>query len=1132
MSPVGDRLIEPGSRLDVLVAEYLHAIQAGHDLDRKQLLLQNPDLTAELQDFFEDHDWMHELAGEPLISDNVPGVDDSQLSMGTTIVHAAARQRQSSAAYETPIAAQMGAFGDYELLNEIARGGMGVIYKARQSSLNRIVALKMIRSSHLASQEEIDRFRSEAETAAGLDHPGIVPIFEVGEQAGQQYYSMALVDGISLSDVLRQEQVLSPQTAAELVRRVAVAIEYAHGKGVIHRDLKPANVLLARSLTLNGIPLKIDGEEQYCEPKVTDFGLAKRLESDSGLTGTGQILGTPSYMAPEQAAGQGDNLGPLADVYSLGAVLYCLLTGRPPFRAANVLETLKQVIHDEPVPPRQLNSAIPHDLETICLKCLNKAPTKRYDSALEFAKDLQRYLNGEPVLARPTGFWERSWKWVKRRPAVASLVVVGSIAALTSVGLAVGYTYQQERERILYAARTMSALQWFQNNDPMRAKELLDSSHEYQRGFEYDFLYRLIESRVLQTLDGETFVGQGQRHGMYDNLGGDVEYDREGRFVAASMGRGPVLIWDVIAGTDPLKLEGHLGKVHGLAFSGDSQYIATAGNDGSIKIWKVSDGTCVRSLEGHVQPIAGENEPTAGIRRFVNAVDFSCDSAQIASGGADGTVRLWDVSTGELLKSWSGIRDDIPKREVKDVVFSPDGQWLAAACTDGQVRLFHPQTLSLLQELPASKQDVYSLSFDPQGRRIAAAGKDGRVHIWDVHDRREQVICEGHPAGVVSIAFSPNGQRLASGGMFDQILKIWDANTGRLVQSMDASRRERRFTITRDFGQISFHPTGRTLAIGGDDNQVRIWNLGQDREAQELVAHGGPVRSLAFTNEGTLATAGEDGLIKLWAGRSVELLNTIRAHTGSVNAVTLSPDGKLLASAGQDKSVKLWNPANGQLLWERSEHREEVYGVAFHQDGRLLVSSSHDGQILLRNVSHGQVLAEVSNRTEYGDDSPVSSLAFQNQGDQLAVGGWDGNVSLYSVSDSSLLRSHVLKGHEREIQSLAFSRDGRLLVSCDRDGQIIVWDVQRRRQTALLPDKKSHAVGHIGPATAAIFSSAGNRVVSSGWDGLLNVWDTSSSQVVLTLNGRHGRVYCVALSDDDKSFASGHHDGTVMLWGK
>ena len=350
-----DTPTQSSDRLDQIIAEYLAAEESGVAPPPSDVVAANPDLAEELRNFFASRQELAvALPNEPLRKKFVPP--------------------------------KVRYFGDYELIDEIARGGMGVVYRAKQTSLNRIVAIKMILAGHLASDDDVKRFRTEAEAAGQLKHPGIVPVHEVGVHEGHHYFSMDYIEGHSLTEIVR-ENPLAGRKAAEYVRSIADAVQYAHLQGTLHRDLKPSNIL-------------IDGDDQI---HVTDFGLAVRVEGDSELTRTGQILGTPAYMPREQAQSKRGLIGPASDVYALGAILYELLTGRPPFRSETAIETLKLVIEAEPVSPRLLNPKVPRDLETICLKCLQKEPHKRYLTAEDLAEELRRFLEGEPIKARPVG---------------------------------------------------------------------------------------------------------------------------------------------------------------------------------------------------------------------------------------------------------------------------------------------------------------------------------------------------------------------------------------------------------------------------------------------------------------------------------------------------------------------------------------------------------------------------------------------------------------------------------------------------------------------------------------------------------------------------------------------------------
>ena len=398
--------------LDAMIAEYLQQVEAGVVPDREALLTRHPELADRLRDFFADYDRVDRQAGDLRLSNHPHGTTDGAEQAG-----------------ELP---RVRYFGDYELLEVLARGGMGVVYKARQVSLNRLVALKMILHGQLATPRDVARFRAEAEAAANLDHPHIVPIYEVGEHEGQQYYAMRFIEGASLARQPRGDV----RTEARLIATVARAVHFAHERGILHRDIKPSNILLADQV-----------------PFITDFGLAKRLGRPSELTGTGETPGTPRYMAPEQAAGRRD-LTVAADVYSLGVVLYERLTGETPFTSDNVLELLRQVREAQPQRPTVLRPGLDHDLETICLKCLEKEPAKRYGSAAALADDLERWLRGEPILARPVGSLGRFTRWCRRNPVVAGLAGTAVAALLAGTVVSTYFAIQADRRaRAEQAAR-------------------------------------------------------------------------------------------------------------------------------------------------------------------------------------------------------------------------------------------------------------------------------------------------------------------------------------------------------------------------------------------------------------------------------------------------------------------------------------------------------------------------------------------------------------------------------------------------------------------------------------------------------------------------------------------------------
>jgi WD40 repeat protein len=930
-------------------------------------------------------------------------------------------------------------FGDYEIIREIARGGMGVVFQARQVSLNRPVALKMILAGQLANEIDVKRFYTEAEAAANLDHPCIVPIYEVGQHQGQHYFSMGFVDGESLSHRLA-EGPLPPREAAGLMVKVAEAIEYAHQRGVIHRDLKPANILLDK----NG------------NPRVTDFGLAKQLETDSGLTGSGQIMGTPSYMPPEQAGGKRGDVGPASDVYALGATLYALITGRPPFQAATPMDTLLQVLGQDPVPVRQLNVTVPKDLETICLKCLEKDPRRRYGSARALAEELNRFLSGEPIVARPVGAAERAVKWMRRRPVIAGLtaaVVVAVLGGMIGTGLALRAALHQTElaERRLYDVRMNLVQRYWEDYNGQLFQQGLDEQLPAsqggidRRGFEWFYWQRKISSGHI-TLKGHTswvtsvaFCPDGKR-----------------RVASASLD-GTVKVWDAATGQETLKLGAVSGdNVWGVAFSPDGLRIASAGNR-TVKVWDTATGQKTLTLEGHT-----------GV---VTSVAFSPDDSRLASTSLDQTVKVWDAATGQVKHTLKGHTG-----RVTSVAFSPDSQRLASAGQDGTVKVWDASTG---HEIRTLKGAGGSVAFSPDGQRLVSAGQDGTVKVWDASTGQETLTLKGHTGGVMSVAYSPDGKWIASGS-FDATVKVWDAATGQETLTLGAVSGAR--GNTGQVESVAFSPDDKRFASASVDQTVKVWGVASGQETLSLKGHTGRVFSVALSPDGTrLASAAGDivgpGEVKVWDTATGREILAIRGHIGPTISVAFSPDGTRLAAAAGKQTVTVWDLATGRetLTFTLEGHTNQVVRVTFSPDGSRLASASGDQTVKVWDAVTGQ-----ESVTLKGHSGGVNSVAFSPDGKRLASASVDRTVKVWDAATGQ--ETLTLKGHTGVVTSVAFSPDGSRLASASQDQTVKLWDTATGQETLTLK-------GHTSAVNSVAFSHDITRLASSSVDGTVKMWD-------------------------------------------
>jgi WD40 repeat protein/tRNA A-37 threonylcarbamoyl transferase component Bud32 len=1008
-------------------------------------------------------------------------------------------------------------FGDYELIKELGRGGMGIVFKARQISLNRPVAIKMIRTAALASEDELRRFQNEAEAIALLDHPHIVPILEVGSHEGQRYFSMKLISGSSLDKVL-SDYTNNPKSAARLVKTAAEAVHHAHQRGILHRDLKPANILL----------------DEHGEPYVTDFGLAKRVQGDSEMTFSGAIVGTPAYMAPEQASGRRGAVTTASDVYGLGAILYALLTGRAPFGGDSIDDTLEQVRSAAPALPSKINPVVPRDLEVICLKCVEKDPAERYPSAAALAEDLGRFAAGEPVSARAAGVVERLAKWARRKPTLAAAYTLGLLALLFGgLGGAAAWQWraaerarraavlargeavtardgekvaravaeqardaamlaekaavmardgeQKSRERLAateYGRTIQLAQEACRDDDVITAMALLDATPTDLRGWEWRFIHRLCHSELL-TIRG--------------HLGGvlSVSFSPDGLRLLTVGNDYRAKLWDAKTGAEILTLMGGSAS-----FSPDGSRIVVVWA-GMAKVRDAMSGTEILTLEGHTDPVV--------------SASFSPDGSRIMTRSVDDTARVWDARRGvELLtlKRRTGV--------VRSASFSPDGSRVVTGSDDESAKVWEVGSGAELITLKGHIASVRSASFSPDGKRLVTGSDDKTAKVWDARSGAELLTLKGHGGPVVSASFSPDGWRIVTGSS-DKLAKVWDANDGALLLTLKGH--------TAAVTSASFSPDGSRVVTGSDDKLAKVWYARSGPEFLTLSGHTAAVVSASFSPDGLQVVTGSwDSTARVWdAENGVEVVS-LKRHTALVaqawiNFVTRASfnlDGLRVATlGGQGNTARVWDAKTGSDVFSFDAPTGYLILSSFGPDGLRVVGSSRNAAKVWNAKSGAEML------TLQGHTSPVISATFCPDGSRIVTGSLDKTAKVWDASSGRLVLT--LTGHTETLTSVSFSPDASRIVTGSSDKTARVWDA--RTGTELLTLK-----GHIAQVTSASFSPDGSRIVTGSHDGTAKLWDTNSGAQLLTLKGHGEAVYSASFSPDGSRIVTTGGDMTARIW--
>jgi WD40 repeat protein/serine/threonine protein kinase len=1086
--------------------------------------------------------------------------------------------------------------GDYEILREVGRGGMGIVYEAQQLSLGRHVAIKVLPAHSLLDARQLGRFEREARAAAKLHHTNIVPVFGVGAQDGLHYYVMQFIQGLGLDDVLeelRQLQSTKPGStavatggelrvsrkelsSADLARslmsgrfgephdappaprrdatstavmhasddpvppsqtltagrpsdefslsssslqlpgagksarkpltywqgvarigvQVADALEYAHRQGIRHRDIKPSNLLLDTTGTV----------------WVTDFGLAK-ADDQQDLTHTGDVLGTLRYMPPEAFDGKADAR---ADVYALGMTLYELLALRPAFSEQEPNRLIKQVTTQEPERLDRLNREVPRDLVTIVHKAIDRDPAHRYAAAADFAADLQRFLDDEPILARRFTPGERLRRWCRRNPAVAGLtgavaillVGVATVSVIAAVRIAgardEATANAQEAHRAkenesvhrkLAEDRALESRQRLVRLHVANAERMLDE------GDLLGALPWLTEALHLDTADGPrqeanrtrlaAVLAQAPRLAHVWCHEQDVEhaaFSPDGRRVVTASRDHTARVWDAVTG-DPISPPLRHGDIVWKAvFSPDGRRVVTASRDGTARVWDAHRGVSIGAALPHRGALAD--------------VSFSPDGRRVLTADTDGKACVWDTATGQPITP--------PLQHAKwlySAVFSPDGRVVVTASEDNTARIWDATTGQPVAPALKHTAGVRYAAFSPDSRKVVTASEDHTAQIWDTATGQRIGPALQHRDRVIRAVFSPDGNYVSTGS-FDRTARVWEVATGRAITPGLKHHNSVRYA--------SFSPDGRYVVTCSNDHTARVWEVGTGEPVTPPLRHNFLVTSAFFSPDGRrIVTASGDGTSRVWelAGRA-ETSRTLQ-HGTSAQCVAFSPDSRHLVTASVDGTARVWSTVNGQPTLAPLQHNGPVYFACFSPDGGRVVTASQDRTARIWEIATGHPLGAPLQHA-----GSIVQAVFSPDGTRVVTASHDRTAQVWDAQTGAPVGPRL--EHQAHLFGASFSPDGRRVLTASADGTARVWVAATGMPMTILR--------HQDAVEEAAFSPDSRWVVTASADSTGRVWDAETGDPI-TLPLRHGAGAAYAsFSPDGRRVVIGTRQGTARVW--